>query len=334
MTSTASTTQFSRSAGPRVASVEAATAASGRARMSADVEAPDRIVAGLTSRQVAVLAVVAATAYLGWRAVRHAVPGTVLVTAAVPVAGLTFALVMGRRDGLGLDVWLGHAARYARDPRRLLPARVPAAPTWAPPVATGRQPRVGVLRLPAAAIAADGVIRTGRSASVAVVAAATVNVGLRTAADQAGLVAGFASWLNGLTGPAQMVVAAHRVDLPARAVHVADTAQHLGCPALTTMAHEYARFLLDLAEARDPLARAVTVTVAGTGADASVAARRAADQAAAALAGLGTVAQVLDGPAVTALLTADVDPFGPGEPTQPRTPLGSPVSGVWAGERP
>jgi hypothetical protein len=33
------------------------------------------------------------------------------------VAGLTFALVVGRRDGLGLDVWLGHAARYARRTR-------------------------------------------------------------------------------------------------------------------------------------------------------------------------------------------------------------------------
>src|SRR3954451_6113873 len=80
-----------------------------RARVPADVEAPDRILAGLTTRQVAVLAVAAATAYLGWRVLHQVAPTSVLTGLAMPMAGLTFALVVGRRDGLGLDVWLAHA---------------------------------------------------------------------------------------------------------------------------------------------------------------------------------------------------------------------------------
>src|SRR3954454_10055333 len=74
-----------------------------RARVPADVEAPDRILAGLTTRQVAVLAVAAAPTYLGWHALQRVVPASVLAGLAVPLTGLTFALVVGRRDGLGLD---------------------------------------------------------------------------------------------------------------------------------------------------------------------------------------------------------------------------------------
>src|SRR3954451_12370341 len=133
-----------------------------RARVPADVDAPDRILAGLTSRQVAVLAVAAATAYLGWHALHHVFPTPMLVGLAVPLTGLTFALVVGRRDGLGLDAWLAHALRHARAPRRLVPTRVTPLPPWAPALPS-KQPSLGVLRLPAAAIEPDGVIRTSRS---------------------------------------------------------------------------------------------------------------------------------------------------------------------------
>src|ERR687886_2012362 len=117
-----------------------------RARVPADVDAPDRILAGLTTRQVAVLAVAAVAAYLGWHALHRVAPTSVLAGLAVPMAGLTFALVVGRRDGLGLDVWLAHAIRYARAPRRLVPARVTPLPPWAP-APPSKQPSVGVLRL-------------------------------------------------------------------------------------------------------------------------------------------------------------------------------------------
>ena len=97
-----------------------------RARVPADVDAPDRILAGLTSRQVAVLAVAAVAAYLGWHTLHRMVPTSMLVGLAVPVTGVTFALVVGRRDGLPLDVWLAHAIRYATDPAATRPRAGPA----------------------------------------------------------------------------------------------------------------------------------------------------------------------------------------------------------------
>jgi hypothetical protein len=45
-----------------------------------------------------------------------------------------------------------------------------------------------------------------------------VAFGLRTPAEQNGLVAGFARWLHSLDGPAQILVRAQRVDL----AHLAD----------------------------------------------------------------------------------------------------------------
>src|SRR3954451_20543765 len=140
-----------------------------RARVPADVDAPDKILAGLTSRQVAVLAVAAVAAYLGWHTLHRMVPTSMLIGLAVPLTGLIFALVVGRRDGLGLDLWLVHAIRYAPAPRRLVPLRGPPLPAWAPALPS-KQPTMGVLRLPADAIEPNGLIRTGRSTAVAVVA--------------------------------------------------------------------------------------------------------------------------------------------------------------------
>lgn len=301
-----------------------------RARVPADVDAPDRILAGLTSRQVAVLAVAAATAYLGWHALHPVVPASVLVALAVPLTGLTFALVVGRRDGLGLDTWLAHSIRYAKAPRRLVPVRIPPLPAWAPELPS-KQPTLGVLQLPADAIEADGVIRTGSSRAVAVVAATTVNPTHSSAIDEAGLVAGFAGWLNSLTRAAQVVVSSRRLDLAPRAIHAAEAADRLANPALAGAAVGYAQFLLDLAETRQPLTRTVTVCTSGTGADPAIAARRAADQATTLLAGLGATTEVLDGVAVTALLTGSIDPFGPGDASWPRTPVTRHVSGAHGG---
>src|SRR5450631_1525527 len=59
-----------------------------RARVPADIEAPDRILGDLTARQVAVLAIGAAVAYLAWRALHTRLPVTVLIAAGVPFAGI------------------------------------------------------------------------------------------------------------------------------------------------------------------------------------------------------------------------------------------------------
>ncbi|WP_328469112.1 PrgI family protein [Actinoplanes sp. NBC_00393] len=290
-----------------------------RARVPADIEAPDRIVWGLNARQVAIMATAAAIGYLIFMSADALVPVPVLLALLIPFAAVAVALAVGRRDGLPLDAWLLAALRYRRAPRRAVPAPegVSDAPAWAPAAAG---PSLAVLRLPAQTINDNGVIDLGQGATV-LVAAGTVNVGLRTGKEQAALVGGYARWLNSLTGPVQVVVSARRVDLTGHAVRITDAAEGLLNPALAQAALDYADFLLDVAADRDPLWRTVTVACTATGQHGAAAeAMRRAEHTAAALAALGAQTQVLDGPTATAVLTTAVDPYQPTDASWPRTP--------------
>jgi hypothetical protein len=298
-----------------------------RARIPADLNAPDRVVAGLTARQVAILAVAAVPVYLAWQQLTGRIPVPVLAGGSAPVAAVAVALALGRRDGLGLDAWLLAALAHRRRPRRLLPASVHPrpAPEWAPDAIPAASPgdsgRLGALRLPASAVSPDGTITTGPGTTVALLAATTVTAGLHTNAEQAGLVAGYARWLNGLSGPVQLVVSGRRVDLGARAVRVAERAHRLPHPALAASAVDYAEFLLDLTEQADPLERTITIACTGVARDVQ---RRAAGTAEA-LSAVGSRCKILDAGEVTAVLTAATDPFSPGATLAPRTPPQGPV---------
>ena len=108
----------------------------------ADVEMPDKVLAGLTARQVAIAAAAAAVLWLGWMAARHVMPLPAFAALAAPVALAAIALVIVERDGLPLDRLLAAAWRQARSPRRLVtaPEGIPAPPAWAP-ARPGRRPR-------------------------------------------------------------------------------------------------------------------------------------------------------------------------------------------------
>jgi PrgI family protein len=101
----------------------------------ADVEMPDKILAGLTARQVAIAAVAAVIIWAGWMAARRVMPLPAFAALAAPVGLAATALVIGERDGLPLDRLLAAAWRHARSPRRLVtaPEGIPAAPAWAAP---------------------------------------------------------------------------------------------------------------------------------------------------------------------------------------------------------
>ncbi|WP_433304254.1 PrgI family mobile element protein [Actinoplanes sp. CA-030573] len=304
-----------------------------RAQVPADIEAPDKIVWGLTARQVAVLAAAAALGWLLLKATGGRLPLQVTLIGGIPFAGAAVALALGRRDGLSLDAWLLAALRYRRRPRRLVPAPegIAPAPAWAPPAA-GEQP-LSVLRLPVQAIRDDGLLELGDSSAV-LVAASTVNVGLRTGAEQVALVAGYARWLHSLTGPVQIVVSSRRVELTGHAQRIAAAAGALPHPALGDAALDYAGFLAELAAQREPLWRTVTIacTARAGRSGAAEAARRAAHTAAT-LAGLGVATQVLDGSSATAVLTAAVDPYQSTDASWPRTAPGRPVTGRYLGEQ-
>jgi hypothetical protein len=286
----------------------------GRAKMAADVDAPDKVLYGLTFRQLALLAVAAVVFYAAWRGLHTIVPVPLLLGAAVVFGGLVFALAVGRRDGLAMDVWLLAAIRHSRAPRALSTTDTTSStPDWVrAPTSTVMLP--APLRLPADAIAADGQLSLG-SMRAAMVAATSVNLHLRTPAEQAALIDTYGRWLNSLSTPTQIVVSAQPVDLRSHARTLAAAAPALPHPALAAACADHAAFLDDLAERRDPLRRQVlVVTRTGAGERGEHAARRRAADTVRALSGLGVTVRALDGPAVTAAIAAAADPYRPPRP--------------------
>ncbi|MFB9414960.1 PrgI family protein [Dactylosporangium matsuzakiense] len=282
--------------------------------MPADVDAPDKVVYGLTFRQLAILAVAALAGYGAWNALHTILPIPVLLSGAVVLGGVVFGLAVGRRDGLPMDLWILAGLRHARSPRALTTTDTTAkAPDWVQ-APTTKVMLPAPLHLPADAIGDDGQICLG-GATAAMVAATSVNLALRTADEQAAVIDTFGRWLNSLATPTQIVVSAQPVDLASAARNLARAADRLPHPALASACTDHAQFLADLAERRDPLRRQVLiVTRAGSGERSEHAARRRADETVRALSGLGVTTRALDGPAVTAALAAAADPYRPPRP--------------------
>jgi hypothetical protein len=320
------------------------------ASIPADVDTPDKIVYGLTARQLAIFAVTAVAAYGVYRGVGEALPRPVLFAVLIPYAGVAVVVALGRRDGMSMDRWVVAAVRYCRSPRRSAPAqsgRPVPVPGWAPqtmqPV-----PMLPVLRLPATAIAESGVIDAGQRA-VVLVACTTVNIRLRTGEEQAALLAAFGRWLNSVNDPVQIVVSTQRVDLSAQARRISAAAEALPNPALAAVSRDYAAFLDALVHDRDPLSRTVTVAVtgppvvntAGDRAEAGVGVRghaaevlRRAEQTASALAALGADTTVLDGGRATTVLTCAVDPYAAADVSWSRARPDAVVTGPTPQQRP
>ncbi|WP_413644534.1 PrgI family protein [Micromonospora sp. RTP1Z1] len=282
--------------------------------MPADVDAPDKVLYGLTFRQLAILAVAALAFYGAWRALHQVLPLPVLVGAAVVIGGVVFGVAVGRRDGLSLDVWLLAAVRHSRAPRALSTTDTTSkTPDWVQAPKT-KVMLPGPLKLPADAIDDAGEIWLG-AGRAAMVAATNVNLALRTPDEQAALVDTFGRWLNSLSTPTQIVVSAQPVDLRSHARTLAQAVEALPHPALADAAADHARFLEDLAQRRDPLRRQVLiVTRASAGERTDHAARRRAEDTVRALSGLGVATRALDGAAVTAAIAAAADPYRPPRP--------------------
>ncbi|MBN1171095.1 MAG: PrgI family protein [Micromonosporaceae bacterium] len=280
-----------------------------QARMLADIDAPDRVLYGLTAHQVALLAATGTVLWLAYQAVTPTVPATGFAVAALPVGAIATAIALGRRDGISMDRWIAAAVRAWRSPHRLVaaPEEIPAAPPWAPPAR-----HVGVpvlpLRLPACAIGDTGVIDLD-GGRVALTAATTVNFDLRATGEQHALVDAMGRWLNSLSQPVQIVISTRRADLGIHADRIDNRLDQLPHPALADAAAGYAQFLRDLAVERDPLDRHLLIAhQVGAPTDPS-AARRAAEHTARALTGLGASTRVLDGGEVTDALVGACDPW-------------------------
>jgi hypothetical protein len=283
-----------------------------RAVVSANVNEADRIAFGLTFRQIGIIGGVGLAGFGLYRAFGHLLPPAAWIVAAVIVFAVAIVVALGRRDGLPLDVWLRHGFALSRSPRTLTPG---AARATSVAVVAGKPSVPAPLRFPVTTVSPTGVL-TSEGSDRVLIACGTTNIHLRTGSEQGALLDGFGRFLNSLTGPAQIVVAAQRHNLTAYAQATVDHAPRLPHPALQAAATDYADFLLDLDNQRDPLRRQVLAIVTGA---------HAAEGAVRALSGLGVEATALDGPAVAAALAAAVDPFSP-PPPGPRAVPGSPIT--------
>jgi PrgI family protein len=287
----------------------------GRVRIPADVERPDKLLAGLTARQLAILGVAAVALWAGYAATRQLIPAVAYGAAAVPIAAVAATLALGRFEGIAADRWVRFAWRHHRAPRRLVPAPdgVPAAPAF---IGTHPGPSPAALRLPVAGVSAEGIVDLGADGLAVICRASAVTFSLRTPVEQEALAAGFARWLNGLDQPVQLLVRAEPVDLTPSIDALLEAAPGLPHPTLETAARGHAAFLADLARRRDLLCREVLVVLRqpsssnSSATDGSARLLRRASEAGRALGAAGVTLAVLDGPAAATCLARALDPAG------------------------
>lgn len=153
-----------------------------RVRIPADIDRPDRLLAGLTARQLALLALPAVVLWVAWAALHRHIPLPAFCALGAPVAVVAMTLALGRRDGLGADRLVGLALRHVVGPRRFVPAPDGIAPA---PVALG--PSAGTLPAPlhlaVERVRQDGTLDLGPDGSALICRAVGVSFALRTATD-------------------------------------------------------------------------------------------------------------------------------------------------------
>lgn len=286
------------------------TADSGRVRIPADVDRPDRILAGLTARQLVLLAVPAVVVWAVYLGVRRWVPPPLFAALVAPLVIGVVTIAVGQRDGVSLDRLLLAALAHWRSPRRLVPAPegVYPAPAWA---GQDTSPAPAPLTLPARGIAGGGVIDVGDDGAVVLARVAPVNFALRTPTEQQALIGGFARYLNSLTTSVQILIRSTPVDLTSTIDALRTAAGGLPHPALEAAAREHASYLEELAASRDLLTRQVLLVLRDPGPDSGAADRlhRMAGDATAALAGCGLTVTTLSADEAATVLASAIDPW-------------------------
>jgi PrgI family protein len=256
-----------------------------RIRVPADVDMADRIFAGLTPRQLAILGADALVLLALYAVAGERLPLSILGIVAVPIAvvGLMWATTSPQGttwERVGLA-----AVRHFTKPRRrvLAPEMLPESPAWLPEGVA-----VGPLEFPVSA-ATDDHVDLGAEGAVAICRASSVNFALRSETEQEALIDGFAGLLNALDAPTSFLVRSDRTDLRETVVAIEERSISMPHPHLEAAAREHASFLRSIAARHDVLSRQVLVCfrepLHGDGATATLTHR--VDEAAALLRGLG-----------------------------------------------
>ncbi|WP_410660926.1 PrgI family protein [Amycolatopsis sp. lyj-112] len=241
-------------------------------RIPADVDREDRVLANLTARQLAILAVTGIVLYGVWTLARNAVPLPIFLIVAIPIGVTAAVLALGQRDGVSLDRLLLAAIRQRLQPRHRVaaPEGIQAAPEWltsriTTTNATGAAGESDVspaaLRLPAEGVTEAGVVDLGMDGVAMVAVASTVNFALRTPGEQESLVASFGRYLHSISAPVQVLIRAERLDLSRQINDLREAAPGLPHPMLEAAALEHATYLDQLRRSTDLLRRQVLLVL-------------------------------------------------------------------------
>jgi PrgI family protein len=298
-------------------------------RIPADLDRPDRILLGLSARQLGILVAGGLAAWVLEGLLEPLLGLPAAIAVAAPPALAAVGLALGWRDGQPLDRLAVAGLGWWRQPRRrvVAAAGIPPAPAWAGPPG----PPVAPLDGPVHGLDASGVVELGGQGWALLCQATPVNLSLRTPAEQQALLAGFARLLHALTGPLQVLVRADRADLGPLAAKLREQAAALPHPGLEQAALAHARWLDALPGDREVRRRQLLVVFhqpPGTP-NPTGALLRQAEQAAGLLTAAGVALTPLDGEQAAQVLHAAACPDGP-----PRPARLAPPAAVIIGRRP
>src|SRR6266508_1341516 len=280
----------------------------------ADLDRPDRILGGLSARQLSILTTGGLAAWVLEALLEPLVGLPAAVTLAAPPALVAIALALGWRDGLPLDRLAAAGLGWWRQPRRrvVAPDGIPTTPAWAGP----RGPRVAPLDGPVHGLDPVGMVDLGRQGWALVCQATPVNLSLRTPAEQQALLASFARLLHALTGPMQVLVRSDRADLTPLVTTLQEQAAALPHPGLEQAALAYGRWLDTLPGDREVRRRQLLVVFHQPPHATNPAGvlLRQAEQAAGLLAAAGVTLTPLGGEEAAQVLHAVANPDSPPRP--------------------
>lgn len=278
-------------------------------RFPSNVDREDRLVWGLTGRQLAEVAGGVVVAVLvRSMTTRAPLPLSAGVSAMPMIAALAVAL--GQHDGLGADRFLLAWLSHRRGSRLLVPAGdgILPAPDGCPSVRLPTQ-----LDLPVRGVGEGGIVDLGSSGAALVCQASVLNFGLRTDEEQAALVSIMARWLNSLSSPVQILIHTEPVDVGHLVTEIEAGAAALAHPDLEAAALDHAQFLASLAARRNVLRRDVFLVFRAASSDEAdrTGLHRRADEAIVSLATAGVVVQPLEGDDARAALARSANPIDP-----------------------
>ena len=275
-------------------------------KVPSDIDMADRILWGLTARQLVILGVTCISCWSLY------LPLARLPYVAAPLAGIVAAagisIAFARPDGLMAERWLLEGLKHVVTPRRRVPATegLPDLPPWAK-----TRERVAAMEMPLAGVSGAGVIELARGEFSLACRASALNLTLRSESERIALIEGLGRFLNSVDSSLSFVVRAERSDVRGHIETIEQGASALPHPALEQAARSHAAYLSSLAERRDVLRREVYVlltTRAEDEDDASIRLHARADEAGALLRGLGIRLTPLDGDEAARLVARACDP--------------------------